>query len=63
MKEFDAVYPALAAKYKLPLIPFLLQDVYGVEGMMSPDYLHPNGFGYERVARNIAPYLEPMLTK
>ena len=63
VKQFDAVYPALAAKYKLPLIPFLLQDVYGVEGMMSPDYLHPNGMGYERVARNVVPYLEPMLTK
>ncbi len=63
VKQFDSMYPALAAKYRLPLIPFLLQGVYGVEGMMSQDYLHPNGQGYERVARNVLSYLEPMLSK
>jgi acyl-CoA thioesterase-1 len=63
VKQFDALYPALAAKYKLPLIPFLLQGVYGVDGLMSPDSMHPNGAGYERVAQVVLPYLEPMLSK
>ncbi len=63
VKQFDAVYPALAEKYKLPLMPFLLQDVYGVEGRMSQDYLHPNAAGYVVVAKNVVPYLEPLLRK
>ncbi len=63
VKQFDAMYPSLAQKYKLPLIPFLLQDVYGVEGMMSSDYLHPNAAGYLVVTRNVLSYLEPMLGK
>ena len=63
VKQFNAIYPALAEKYKVPLIPFLLQDVYGVEGRMSPDYLHPNATGYVVVAKNVLPYLEPLLPK
>ncbi len=63
VKQFDGMYPALAAKYKLPLVPFLLQGVYGDDTLMSPDYIHPNGEGYEHVAQNVLPYLEPMLTK
>ncbi len=61
VQPFNAMYPALAAKYKLPLVPFLLQGVYGVEGLMSEDYLHPNGAGYRIVARNVLSYLQPML--
>ncbi len=61
VNAFDAMYPALAAKYKLALVPFLLQDVYGVEGLMSEDYIHPNGTGYVKVAQNVLPYLQPML--
>ncbi len=63
VKQFDALYPALAAKYKLPLIPFLLQGVYGVDGLMSPDSLHPNAAGYRQVAQTVLPYLKPMLGK
>ncbi len=63
VKQFNAIYPALAEKYKLALIPFLLQDVYGVEGRMSSDYIHPNEQGYVVVAKNVLPYLEPMLHK
>ena len=63
VKQFDALYPALAAKYKLPLIPFLLQGVYGVDDLMSPDYIHPNGEGYKRVAQTVLTHLEPMLSK
>ena len=63
IKQFDALYPTLAAKYKLPVVPFLLKGVYDVEGLMSPDYIHPNAAGYERVAQNVLPVLEPMLSK
>ena len=63
VQQFDAVYPALARKYKLPLIPFLLKDVYGVPGLMSNDSVHPNGEGYQVVARTVMAGLLPMLKK
>ena len=61
MRQFYAVYPLLASRYHLPLIPFLLQGVYGVAPLMSPDYIHPNGAGYEKVAQTVLPYVEQML--
>lgn len=63
VRQYDAVYPELAARYKIALIPWLLQGVYGVEGLMSPDYIHPNGQGYEHVAQTVLATLEPMLKK
>ena len=61
--QFDAIFPGLAKQYRLPLIPFLLTGVFGIDGLMSPDDLHPNGAGYRHVAQTVLPYLEPMLKK
>ena len=62
-QQFDAMYPTLAARYHLPLIPFLLQDVYGNDDLMSQDYIHPNGAGYNKVAQTVQGYLQPLLHK
>ena len=32
IRQFNQTYSLLAAKYHVPLLPFLLQDVFGVEG-------------------------------
>lgn len=61
--QFDGIYPALAARYKLSLVPFLLKDVYGNDDLMSQDYIHPNGAGYQKVAANVQTYLLPLLKK
>ena len=58
---YDALFPALAQKYKLPLLPFLLEHVYDHDELLSPDNLHPNAAGYRVVAQNVLPYLQPML--
>ena len=63
MRQLYGLYPTLAAQYRLPLIPFLLQGVYGVAALMSPDYIHPNGAGYEKVAATVLPYVEAMVSK
>ncbi len=57
------LYGQLASTYKIPDIPFFLDGVYGVPGMMSSDYIHPNGQGYEKVARTVLPYVEAALGK
>jgi len=63
VNQFDAIYPDLAHKYKLPLLPFVLKDVYGVPGLMSADGIHPDAEGYQVVAKNVLTVLLPMLTK
>ena len=41
VKAFDAIYPALAARYGIPLYPFFLEGLIGVEGTVMPDGIHP----------------------
>ncbi len=48
-KEFDAVYEELADKYNLPLIPFLVSDVFLNNKLMLEDNIHPNKEGYKKL--------------
>jgi acyl-CoA thioesterase-1 len=56
-------YTLLAKKYRIPLLPFLLQNVYGVPGMMQADRTHATAPGNKIVARNLLPYIQPFLKK
>ena len=58
--SFQRVYTDLAAKYKIPLIPFLLQGVAGTSRMQR-DGLHPTADGNRLVALTVMRYLRPML--
>lgn len=46
-QEFDAVYTTLASVYGLPLVPFLVSDVFLDTERMLPDQIHPNKEGYK----------------
>jgi len=59
--KFEAVYRDLAAKYKLTLIPFLLEGVGGDTRYMQRDGLHPNAEGSRRVAALVLKTLNPLL--
>lgn len=48
-KDFDAVYEELADKYNLPLIPFLVSDVFLNGKLMLDDKIHPNKDGYKKL--------------
>jgi acyl-CoA thioesterase-1 len=63
VSQFTASYPLLAKKNQVPVLPFLLQGVYGGEGMMQADHIHATGRGNEIVARNVLALVAPMLTK
>jgi acyl-CoA thioesterase-1 len=64
LKQFDGLYPQLAATYHLRLTPFMLRNVFGNAQLMSNDGIHPNASGYAQVAKqNILPSLLPMLHK
>lgn len=60
---YEAIFPALAAKYKVSFVPFLLDHVWDHQELLSPDNLHPNGDGYQVVANNVLAGLKPMLAK
>ena len=60
VSEFEAVYPRVAAKFDLPLIPFLLENVAMVRRLNQFDGIHPNAEGNEIVARQVADFFEPI---
>ena len=59
--RFHAVYPDLAKKYNVALVPFLLNDVAGIERLNQRDGIHPTAEGAEIVANNIWTVLKPLL--
>lgn len=62
-KSFEAVYPKVARKKKLNLMPFLLEGVATDQMLNLEDQIHPNAQGYAIVARNVAPRVKTMLDR
>jgi len=60
--RFHDVYPALAKKYHLAFVPFLLQDVAGVDHLNQRDGIHPTAEGARIVAKNVWTVLKPLLS-
>lgn len=60
-RRFRAVYPAVARANNLPLIPFLLVGVAGIDSLNQQDGIHPNEPGAELVARTVWMVLGPVL--
>ena len=58
---FHGMFPRLARRYDVPLVPFLLSGVALVPEMNGPDGIHPNVAGARRIADNVWSYLEPIL--
>jgi acyl-CoA thioesterase I len=61
VRDFAAVFPALAKTNNATLIPFLLEGVGGVPEMNLPDGFHPNVAGHKIVADVVWRTLEPLL--
>jgi acyl-CoA thioesterase-1 len=59
--SFAAIYPRLAAAYKVRLLDFLLAGVAGNPRLMQQDGLHPNADGTRTVAATVFKALQPML--
>ena len=63
IRQFNDTYSLLAKKYHVPLLPFLLQGVFGADGMMQRDRTHATSAGNKVVAKNILPLVTPLLKK
>ncbi len=57
-ESFDKIFPDLAKKHSLKLIPFLLQDVAGKPKLNLPDGIHPNPEGHKIMAKTVMKSLD-----
>lgn len=58
---FEKIFPELAARYHLTLIPFFLEGVAARSDLNQPDGIHPTAKGYQIIVDKVWPRLEPML--
>lgn len=66
IQGFEQIYKDLAAKYKLPFMPFLLEGVAlnaKTANLMQEDGIHATAEGNQIVAENVFQVLKPVLTK
>jgi acyl-CoA thioesterase I len=63
IQKFNETYQLLAKKYRVPMLPFLLKNVYGVPGMMQSDQTHATAKGNTIVAKNVVSLVLPLLQK
>ena len=59
--NFEKLFPTLAKKYHLPLIPFLLKGIGGNPKLNLADGIHPNTEGHKIMAITVQNALEPLL--
>lgn len=59
--HFEKLFPKLAKKYQLKLVPFLLEGVGGKAHLNLPDGIHPNPKGHEIMAQTVLKVLEQEL--
>lgn len=54
---FEAIFPKLAQRFNLTLIPFFLEGVATVPALNQRDGLHPTAAGYEMIVEQIWPII------
>lgn len=59
--EFKNIFPELAKKNAIYLIPFLLENVGGIAELNQSDGIHPTKDGHKILAENVWRVLEPII--
>jgi acyl-CoA thioesterase I len=62
-KEFEAVYRAVAARQKVPLVPFMLEGIADRRELMQPDNIHPTAAAQPAILDTVWKKLRPLLRK
>ncbi|MFM8442957.1 MAG: arylesterase [Methylococcus sp.] len=58
---FEQVYRRVAEKTRVALVPFLLEGVGGIDGMIQADGIHPNERAQPIIAEQVIKAVVPML--
>jgi acyl-CoA thioesterase I len=59
--QFEETFYKLAKKFKIPLVPFLLEGIAAKREYNQGDGIHPTAAGYKIVVKTVWEYLKPML--
>jgi len=60
---FDGIYPALAAKYGVPLYPFFLDGAAANLSLLQHDGLHPSAAGVGVIVDRILPQVQELVAQ
>lgn len=60
-RDFRSIFPELARRHHVELVPFLLAGVAGLPALNQDDGIHPNAAGHRKVAQNVWPALRGVL--
>ncbi|MDX1486023.1 MAG: arylesterase [Alphaproteobacteria bacterium] len=63
VREFEAVYPELAAKHGVVYYPFILEGVALDPALNQQDGIHPNAKGVARMVEGILPHVERLIAR
>lgn len=63
VREFEAVFPALAARYDALFYPFILEGVALDPAMNQADGIHPNPKGVARMVDGVVPLAEKLVAR
>lgn len=58
---FEKIFSDLSSKFKVPLMPFVLEGVAGNPKLNIEDNIHPNPEGHKIIAKNLLPYVKKIL--
>lgn len=61
--KFDPIFPALAKKHRVELVPFFLQPVMGRPDLVQQDHIHPTALGIEKIVSTTVDQVAGMLPK
>jgi len=61
--QFAALYSRLSERYKVPLVPRMLDQVAENRELMQEDGIHPTAAAQPQIMRNVWVGLEPMLER
>jgi acyl-CoA thioesterase-1 len=62
-RDFAAVFPDVARRMNVPLVPFLLEGVAAEVRFNQSDGIHPNAEGQRKIAEHLWPHLRALLVK
>ena len=63
VRDFDAIYPALASTYPVVFYPFFLDGVAADPKLNQGDGMHPNAAGVDVIVARILPRVEELISR
>lgn len=61
--NFQKIFPKVATEKNVELVPFLLQDIGGIDSLNQDDGIHPNPAGQKIMAENVWQVLKEHIEK